>query len=203
MSGIKTGIMGGTFNPPHNGHMALAKAAKEQLLLDEILFIPSGQSYMKQTQEIVSKEDRLNMVRCAIGGQPDYFVSDMELKREGNTYTYETLEQLKKEYPEKSFYFILGADCLYTIEKWREPERIFASCTLVSAVRDHVTQQELTKQCAYLRKQYDAKVLLLNFKEINISSTDIRKEIFQGKKILEKVPKEVADYIASHRLYMA
>lgn len=203
MSGKKIGIMGGTFNPLHNGHMALAKAAKEQLLLDEILFIPSGQSYMKHTEEIISKQNRLNMVDAVVKKYSDYRVSDMELIREGNTYTYETLEQLREEYPETFFYFILGADCLYTIDKWREPERIFAACTLVSAVRDNVTKKELSDRCAYLEKEYDAKTVLLNFKEIDISSTEIRAAVAQGRDISEKVPKEVADYIASHHLYMA
>lgn len=203
MSGKKTGIMGGTFNPPHNGHLELAKAAKEQLHLDEILFMPSGQSYMKQTEKIVSKEDRFNMVCAAIEKYPDYLVSDMEILREGNTYTYETLEQLKKEFPEKSFYFILGADCLYSIDKWREPERIFSSCTLISAVREHVTKQELKQQCTYLEQEFDAKIVLLDFEEMDISSTDIREDVRLGKDISEKVPKEVADYIATHYLYMA
>lgn len=201
MSGKKTGIMGGTFNPLHNGHMALAKAAKEQLSLDEILFIPSGHSYMKHTEQSVSSKDRLEMVRRAISGKADYSVSDMEIKRKGNTYTYETLEQLKKEFPEKEFYFILGADCLYEMEKWREPERIFTSCTLVSAVRDEVTQKELEERCAYLRETYDAKITLLQFKEIDVSSTDIRAAVLKDLDISEKVPKEVADYIVHHHLY--
>lgn len=203
MSVQKTGIMGGTFNPLHNGHMALAGAAKEQLLLDEIIFMPSGQSYMKHTDEMIAKEDRLNMVKAAVSNIPGYRVSDMELVREGNTYTYETLEQLKKEWPDKEFYFILGADCLYEIEKWREPERIFASCTLVSAVRDKVTLQELKERCDYLKTEYDAKIILLNFREIDLSSTHIREDVRRKRDISEKVPKEVADYIARHHLYMA
>lgn len=203
MTGKKTGIMGGTFNPLHNGHMALANAAKEQLGLDAVLFLPSGQSYMKQKEDIASKNVRLEMVCRAVSGNPDYFVSDMELKRKGNTYTFETLEQLNREFPGTEFYFILGADCLYNIEKWREPERIFASCTLVSAVRNNVTPSELKERCEYLQKEYDARIILLDFEEMDISSTEIRNAVFQGRDISEKVPKEVADFIASRRLYMA
>lgn len=201
MSQKKIGILGGTFNPIHNGHLLLADAALNQLALDEIWFLPSGQPYMKNQSEIVSKEHRYNMVCEAIKNNSKYKISDIEIEKKGNSYTYETLEELKFLYPDYIFYFILGADCIFNIENWKEPQKIFQSCILVSAVRDGVSKIELKKQCDLLINKYGAHIFLLNFKEIEISSTTIRKEIMENASFENYLPKEVADYIIKNYLY--
>ena len=122
--------MGGTFNPVHAAHLALAEWVRDALKLDEIWFIPTGSSYMKDSRDILPGEERLRMVELAIQDNPFFRCLDLEVAREGYTYSYETLEQLNAAYPENSFYFITGADCLFTIDRWKNPERIFGNCTL-------------------------------------------------------------------------
>ena len=121
----KIGIMGGTFNPIHIGHLTLAQRVLDDLKLDEIWFIPTGCSYMKSNKDMVSPEERYHMTSLAIENHSQMKCLDIEIKRQGYTYSYETLEQLKNLYPQNVFYFIFGADCLFQIEEWKYPERIF------------------------------------------------------------------------------
>ena len=111
---MKTGIMGGTFDPIHNGHILIARSAYEKVGLDKVLFMPSGNSYMKKNVLDVSK--RVEMVRLAIADFPYFELSSIEAQRQGNTYTYDTLEQLTKQNPKDEYYFIMGADSLFSIE---------------------------------------------------------------------------------------
>lgn len=197
----RKGIMGGTFNPIHLGHLLLAETAKEAFKLDEILFIPSGQSYMKDTAEIAAKEMRLEMTRLAIVDNPDFRLSAIEVEREGNTYTFETLLTLREREPDTEFYFIAGADSLYNMETWKHPHIVFHNCTVLAAVRDNMHKEELQKQIQYLKEKYNAVIYLLPLKEITISSTDIRNKWKQKKSIRYMVPKTVIDYMREHHLY--
>ena len=197
----KTGIMGGTFNPIHIGHLLLAENAKDNFDLDEILFIPSGCSYMKKNQ-VLDKWIRLEMTRLAIEDNPDFVLSSIEVEREGNSYTCETLIALKELEPETEFYFIVGADSLFTMETWKNPEEIFRSCVVLAAVRDGKGNEDLYTQIAYLKKKYGACIKSISLKEISISSTDIRDRIRQNKSIRYMVPDKVISYIEAHHLYM-
>ncbi len=197
----KLGILGGTFNPIHIGHLLLAEAALDEAGLDGVMFLPSGHSYMKNYNEILPAEERLAITKLAIEEQPAFFVSDMEIKREGNTYTYETLSSLKAMHPDTELYFIMGADCLFTIENWKCPAEIFGACTLIAAVRDDVDMEELTKQAEKLEEKYGAKIILLPFLKTEISSTTIRKRIKQGKSIRYMVPNVVQKYLEEKNLY--
>lgn len=198
----KTGIMGGTFNPIHIGHLLLAENARDVFGLDEILFVPSGLSYMKSEIEIVDKKMRLEMTRLAIEDNPFFKLSMLEVEREGNSYSYETLEALRELDPETELYFIVGADSLFSMETWKRPEIIFQSCTILVAARDEKDNNELKEQIAYLDKKYKAKIGVVAMKEISISSTDIRDRIQKGKSIRYMVPDSVIAYIERHRLYM-
>lgn len=197
----KIGIMGGTFNPIHIGHLLLAETAKEIFLLDKILFIPSGYPYMKDTSEVVDKKMRMEMTRLAISDNPSFSISSIEVDREGNTYTFETLIELKNQQPNTEFYFILGADSLYDMELWKNPETIFSYCVILAAVRDDKRQKELGEQIHYLERKYNAKIKLLPLKEMAISSTDIRNKIKCNKSIRYMVPDKVIAYIKKNRLY--
>lgn len=197
----RTGIMGGTFNPIHIGHLLLAETAKEELGLNEVLFIPSGCSYMKEETDVADKRMRLDMTRIAIEDNPFFRLSAIEVEREGNTYTYETLLLLRKEKPDTEFYFIVGADSLFHIENWREPQTIFGSCTILAAIRDDKGRQELTEQIEYLTKKYGACILPLPMKEIPISSTDIRSRRKEMRSIRYLVPDKVIAYMDENRLY--
>ena len=153
MTNRKTGLIGGTFNPVHYGHLFLAEQAMEYCHLDQVLFIPSGISYMKNVREIASAEDRLQMVRLAT---ENFRVSSVETDRPGESYTCETLLALSKEYADTRFYFIIGADNLFSIEKWKEPAEIFRRCTLVAAFRGDEARSALEEKAEDLYHKYQA-----------------------------------------------
>lgn len=197
----RIGIMGGTFNPIHTGHLLLAQAALEEAELDRVCFMPSGVSYLKSEDTVLDAGHRLRLTELAVLDNPNFTVSDMEIKRSGNTYTSDTLKQLKAEQPENSFYFILGADCLYSMENWYRPEEIFSSCTILAAVRDNLELSDLEEKAASLRKRFNAEIFLLHLPRIDISSTDIRERIKAGKNIRYMVPDAVRDYILQNDLY--
>ena len=197
----KTGIMGGTFNPIHIGHLLLAETALSAEKLDNVLFIPSGQSYMKKKQEVLPAVLRLKMVELAIADNPDFIVSDMEIKRAGNTYTCDTLAQLRLEQPETDFFFLMGADCLFSIETWKCPEEIFASCTVLAAVRNGTDSALMQEKCNHLADKYHADIRLLPFPETAISSTDIRQLTKEGRSVRYMVPETVRLFIQDNKLY--
>lgn len=197
----KIGIMGGTFNPIHNGHIALGQAAFDYCGLDEVWFMPSGISYLKMNDKIVSGKDRMKMTRLAIEGLPCFRCSDLEVNREGNTYTADTLKILNKRYPDCEFYFIMGADSLFGLPKWKEPEKIAKLCTLVAVVRDSINMQELQSQQKLLERTLNAHIMLVPFRKIEISSSVIRDKLINGENVADLVPVNVLSYIRENQLY--
>ncbi len=198
----KVGIMGGTFNPIHMGHLMLAESAREEFALDEIWFIPTGYSYMKESglKDPLST-DRLKMTQIAVEDNPYFKCLDIEVLRKGATYTFETLEELKGLYPDTKLYFIFGADCLYEIEEWKEPKRIFAACEIIAAVREKFDSSQMQDKISNLRAKYDARIHFLPFCEIAISSTNIRERVCLGKSIRYMVPDAVMCYIEEKGFY--
>ncbi len=199
--GSKIGVMGGTFNPVHIGHLALAEWAMDAAGLDQILFMPAGCPYMKEKRHVLNGKKRLEMVALAIKDNPAFAASGMEIAREGYTYTCDTMEQLKRENPKDDFYFVMGADCLYTIEKWREPERIFGACHVIAAARNGSSLEDMEQKRRELADKFQADILLLQFPAMEISSTDIRERVATGRSIRYLVPERVRDYIITNRLY--
>lgn len=199
----RIGIMGGTFNPIHTGHLMLAEWVRDELKLDEVWFIPTGSSYMKDSREILPGRERLHMVELAIEGSPFFKCLDIEVVREGRTYSYETLEQLKSVYPEDEFYFIVGADCLFTIESWKNPARILGICTLAAAVRGDVSLKEMEAKKKELERKFcsEQEIKLIPFLQLSISSTEIRRRIFQRRSIRYLVPDRVIAYIEEKGYY--
>lgn len=197
----KVGVMGGTFNPIHNGHLMLAKKAVEQYVLDEVIFMPCGYPYKKEREMTEPKQARAEMTALAIRDIPDFLFSAMEIEKEGKTYTYETMERLKRENPDTDYYFILGADNLFQIESWVKPERIFACCSILAAVRDGKTKLEMNQQIVHLKRIYRANVLLLTMDDMPVSSSEIRRKVAAGEKIDEYVPQIVREYIEKNGLY--
>ena len=195
---IKTGILGGTFNPVHNGHLILAKTAYELLGLDKVLFMPSGTSYMKKN--VLAAKKRIDMVRLAIAGYPQFELSLVEADRKGNSYTSETLAYLTKKNPAACYFFIMGADALFQIEKWKNPEQIFSLAKIVCAVREDYHLDEL-KQKGQQLQSLGADIIYLDMPKVEISSTDIRTKVKEQRSIADDVPVEVADYIQRERLY--
>ena len=197
----KIGIMGGTFNPIHNGHIALGQAAFDYCGLDEVWFMPSGISYLKMNDKIVSGKDRMEMTKLAIEGFPCFRCSDLEVNREGNTYTADTLEILNERYPDCEFYFIMGADSFFGLLNWKEPEKIARLCTLVAVVRDSIDMQELQFQQKLLEKTLYARIILVPFHKIDISSSVIREKLINGENVADLVPVNVISYIRENQLY--
>lgn len=197
----KIGIMGGTFNPIHMGHLMLAEDVRDAFSLDEIWLIPTGCSYMKAEASVLSPKERYHMTSLATSDNEKFRCLDIEIKREGYTYTYETLEELRREYPEAAFFFLTGADCLFTIENWKEPERIFANCHMIASVRGDASLTEMEAKRDELAKKYHAQITLFSFRNLEISSTDIRERVRQGKSIRYLVPDKVRSYIEEKGFY--
>lgn len=197
----RVGIMGGTFDPIHYGHLLLAEFAIEQYQLDEILFIPSGNPWLKDSSQVLDKKTRVSMTGLAIEDNPNFALSTIEIDREGNSYSYETLEILREKNPTTCYYFILGADSLLDIEKWKHPDRLMKSCTLLTAVRDDCDMEALKKQIEYLKNTYQAVVEILPMKRMDISSTDIREKIRDGKSVRYLLPDSVREFIEKNHIY--
>lgn len=196
--GKKIGIMGGTFNPIHIGHLKLAQCAQKQIGLDKVLFMPSGNSYMKSN--VLDAQKRVDMVSLAIQGNPNFELSLIEVQKSGNTYTWETLETLTSTNPDTHYYFIIGGDSLFQIEQWQYPERIFELATLVCAVRDDYDFDAI-KGKGHNLSEHGADIIYLNMPKIEISSTAIREKVKKNMPISEYVPLKVADYIKKECLY--
>ncbi|MCM1325676.1 MAG: nicotinate-nucleotide adenylyltransferase [Bacteroidales bacterium] len=197
----KIGIMGGTFDPIHIGHLALAQFAMDEEGLDEVWFVPTGCSYMKKDREVLSSAERYEMTRLAALGNPRMRCLDIEIKRDGYSYSYETLEELKKEYPGEEFFFLFGADCLFAIETWKHPERIFSNAKIIAAVRNGADIADMGSQIEKLRHKYGAEIKLLPFLNLEISSTDLRERVRNGKSIRYLVPDKVLYYIEEKGFY--
>ncbi len=197
----RIGILGGTFNPIHIGHLILAERALEEYELDEILFIPTGKPYFKSEEEVLDKKVRISMTGNAIEDNPDFALSTIETDREGNTYTYETLQLLKRDNPNNKYYLILGADTLFQIEQWKKPDVIMSLAGILAAVRDDKNMADLEVKADELKAKFNADINILRMPHIGISSTDIRERIRLGKSVKYMLPEKTLDYIMRNDLY--
>ena len=197
----KIGIMGGTFDPIHIGHIQLAEQALAEAELDFVLFMPNHTPWMKHDRAITAAEHRAAMVQLAIEDNPAFKLSTLEIDAGGNTYTWQTLEKLKSQYPEDEFFFILGADSLLSIEKWAHPEKIFENAVIIATVRDDCNNAKLEKQKAVLEEKYHAGIVLLSMPPVDVSSTKIRQEFYTDLQIRKMVPDITAGYIIQNNLY--
>lgn len=198
----KIGIMGGTFNPIHFGHLILAEAAYEQYHLDKVLIMPAKEPSHKTISDTITEEDRVEMVKRAIKGNDHFELSLLEINREGVTYTIDTLTELHEEDSEIEYYFIMGADSLFHFNSWKEPEKILKLTNILVANRDLSTFSALNSQIDYLSDKYDeANISLLDTPNLEISSHALRKRVRQNLSIKYYVPESVEEYIKEHGLY--
>lgn len=199
---MKIGIMGGTFNPIHNGHLMLAKTAKEQFGLDKVWFMPNR---IPPHKEIDDRNEmtkhRVKMVELAIKPYEDFVLQPYEIEHTEVSYSYKTLEYFKETYPMDTFYFIIGADSLFAFELWVNPQRIADCCVILAAVRDGKQKEDILEQITYLNAKFHADIRFLNMPSIDISSTDIRALAEDYEKMLTCVPQDVANYIKEHHLF--
>lgn len=210
------GIMGGTFNPIHVGHIKIAQAALLQYNLDEVWFMPNHIPGYKSGINLVSGNERLEMVKLAIADIPYFKSSDYELKRSGNTYTSETLTLLCKEHPKDSFYFIIGEDSLDSFDKWKNPEIILQYAKILAAPRDGQTPNNINERILRLDTLYNGEYFyLIQCENIPCSSSEIRhhlSKLYQtdttellchAEEIASMLylPTSVYKYIINHTLY--
>ena len=197
------GIMGGTFDPIHVGHLMLGRQAFEEYGLDSVWYMPSKTPPHKKDHRITSSKDRCAMVSAAIEEIPYFCLSDFEIKRPaGYTYTADTLRLLREEYQDTEFYFIVGADSIHDIEKWYHPEYVLQAVTFLAADRESEEQKRsLDTQIRYLEQKYGAKIRRLHCMEMDVASAVIRERIASGEPVKGMIPDAVYRYIKQHGLY--
>ena len=188
----RLGILGGTFDPIHNGHVLLARAVLEQLPLDRVLFVPAADPPHKSAL-VASAAHRFEMVRLALEGLDGLEVSRAELDRDGPSYTVETLRHFRSQYCDSNLYLIIGADNVAELPSWYDPEGIVALATVVAGSRD---QRSLP-----LDAKFGSRIQRLPTPTYDISSTDIRQRLLQGRPVRYLVPEAVERYLTIHRLY--
>jgi len=199
---VKLGVLGGTFDPPHIGHLILAEEARLALGLGQVLFVPAGAPWRKVGQELSPREDRLAMVRLAVGDDADFAVSTLEIEREGPSYTAETLAALRDQFGlETEFFFIMGADSLADFPRWHQPQRILELARLAVAERPEAEDagfgEVLAEELAEAMRQ---RVVWLRMPRIDISATAVRDRVRRGLSIRYWVPPAVEEYIRKHGL---
>lgn len=195
----RIGIMGGTFDPPHRGHLACAEAARQALALDRVLFVPCGVPSFKRDTVTASAEDRLAMTRLGTQGIPAFSVDAMETQRDGVAYTVDTLERLRKRYPEDTeLLFILGADAARSLPRWNRADRLahLARFAVVARAGEALSEEEreMLEEAGFAVETVDADTPA-------ISSHEVRERVRAGEPIEDLVPKEVERYIMEHGLY--
>jgi len=197
----KVGIMGGTFDPIHYGHLMIAENAAQQFNLDYVLFIPAGNPPHKKKKQITDADIRYEMVKIAIKDNPHFLISKMEIERKTYSYTYLTIQELKQKYPQTEFYFIMGADSLFDFEQWVEPQSIADSAVIVVAVRDFFDHEILNSKIDQLERLFQADIKILNTPNFSIASHDIRDRIENHVSARYQLPDQVLEFIFKNELY--
>jgi nicotinate-nucleotide adenylyltransferase len=196
---VRLGILGGTFNPPHLGHLVCAQEAYVQLRLDQVMLIPARIPPHKPVDEEPGAEHRLELCRVAVAGDDRFVVSDLEVVREGPSYTVDTLEQLKSSAPDTELFFIVGGDVAAGLPQWHEPERVLSLATLAVAQRRGTPQESVNEALHGL--QGGERSQFFRMPRVGFSSTMVRDRVRAGQPIKYIVPDAVAAYINEHGLY--
>ena len=199
---MRIGIFGGAFNPVHNGHMSLAENYFGSLCLDKLIFVPTAFPPHKTSQFLVSGQDRVNMLTLAVKGRQGFEISTIEFERQGKSYTYDTLIELRKSYPDDEFFLIIGADQLFNFHLWYRYKDILEMVTLCTAARDDENQKAQMLSYAESLDGLDMSRFYLSQAEVvRVSSTELRDRIGNGESISHLVPEAVEKYILETRLY--
>ncbi|WP_428832793.1 nicotinate-nucleotide adenylyltransferase [Natroniella acetigena] len=192
------GIMGGTFDPIHYGHLLTAECAAAQYNLDEVIFVPSGNPPHKTDQKITVAQKRYVMSLLATIGNPKFNVSRIEIAREGLSYTIDTIRAFKELYPQTKIYFITGSDAILEIFTWKNPEKLLREADFIAASRPGYSLAKLEKE---FYDDYRNRIHILKIPGLAISSTNIRKRIKEGRPIKYQLPEKIESYIRKYNLY--
>ncbi len=199
---MNIGVLGGTFDPVHNGHMIVAEETRAQLNLAEVFFVPAGQPYLKEGSPISAAEHRVQMVCLAIAAYPYFKLSTMEIERAGPTYTVDTMAELQTQLGAgDELFFILGWDNLTQLPRWKEPSRLIKMCRLVAVPRSGYPLPDLDSLEAVI-PGLSQSLILLSKPEVDIDATEIRNRVAHGLSIDHLVPETVEEYIRQHKLYL-
>jgi nicotinate-nucleotide adenylyltransferase len=197
------GVFGGTFNPVHHGHLILAREAKERLGLDRVILVPNFRSPLRQGEVLAPAENRLEMLRLALGDEPGMEVSDLEVRRGGSSYTVDTMEALKAELPEASLTFLCGADSLTTLDRWVRIERILELARVCVLARPGTEAEAAHADLIRRAPGVGAKIERLALaRMIDLSATEIRERVAAGRSVRWMVPEAVGAHIRSESLYL-
>ncbi len=196
----KVGILGGTFNPPHNGHVDMAQHVRQEFVLEDVYLMPSGTPPHK-TEDMISAQMRLTMTELCIARESGLKLLDIETKRKGYTYTSDTMRELKKKNPETDYHFIIGADTVFELTSWHEFEKLFLLTRFICVRRNTHDTLRLSAEIARLKEKYNASILLSEYTGLFVSSSYIRERVKCGKSIEGLVPGDVEEYIIANGLY--
>ena len=198
----KIGILGGTFDPVHLGHINLAIDAKAQAGLDKVIFVPAKLQPFKLDKNVTAGEHRLAMIKEAIDGIDGLEVSPYELEAEGISYTYLTVRAMKKRFgTDARLYFITGTDSFLKIETWKNAEELIRSCSYIIGTRPGYRKQELDICIERIRRDYNTEVINIDNTQFDISSTEIRKSLESGLPCSDLIPEKTERYITANGLY--
>jgi nicotinate-nucleotide adenylyltransferase len=194
----RIGIMGGTFDPIHHGHLIAAEEARHAFALEQVLFVPTGDPWQKRHRAVTPAEERYLMTVIATATNPCFDVSRIEIERQGPSYTIDTLRDFHERYPVGTeFFFITGADAILQILTWKDPEDVLALATFIAATRPGHDAEDLDELSPEVRK----RVEMLRIPALAISSTEIRDRVASGRSVTYLVPESVARYVEKHGLY--
>ena len=198
---MKTGILGGSFDPIHNGHLHMAKQVLKEYELDKIIFMPAGHSPNKSETEMTAADIRLKMVEIAVDSSKNLEASSLEVDCEERSYTYRTLQKLSEVYPNDDFYFIMGADSLDYFDQWYHPEIICQLATILVVNRDEFSYEDLSNKIGQIKCLFPADIRIVPCEKYDISSHELRERIKRNKNVSDYIPKDVLSYIKEHQLY--
>lgn len=193
---MKIGILGGSFDPIHNGHLNMAIKSYEQYLLDEVWLIPNGNAPHKDAEKMADASHRMAMCQLVANEYSFLKTCDIEVTSEEYSYTYITVTKLSSLYPEHEFYFIMGADSLDYFEKWRKPEIIASVCKILVINRDEFSEEDMAKKIEKINSLFPADINIVHCPKVDVSSTELRHKLDK-----QDVLPTVYDYICENDLY--
>jgi nicotinate-nucleotide adenylyltransferase len=199
---MRIGILGGTFDPVHYGHLLMAEISRQSLQLDEVRFLPAGVPPHKQGRAITAGELRAEMLELAVSGYPEFRIDRREIRRDGPSFTVLTLTEYKAEYPEAELYFVMGSDSLSELLTWREPERIAELATIVACNRPGVPEPTSDQVAKWVTPALAARVRIVAIPGTDLSSTEMRDRVRLQQGVRFMTPRAVEAYIVQQRLYM-